>query len=526
MGAELDAPITPHTGAAAVTIQKTYRGYRARRKLADAAVMSKSVGVGWWNVVDAVVLREHTLHYFAHSKSWKAHDNWKRLKRKASKLGKGLEKDNKALKLALEHWLEAIDARHRYGHNLRPYYLHWVELETVEPFFYWLDLGAGRQVEVQKCSRATLLDQQIKYLSPDQRIPYEVSIYNGKLFYKLSGELVHTGSTKTDRWIFVMSPAGGFYVGKKIKGVFQHSSFLAGGATTAAGRLVVEHGVLKLMEAHSGHYRPSPENFEGLVQILIASGADLHLAKVQLVSDDLLEKRKAKKLAAEVRAGIQHAGTDGHVAVNVENQKLVTVDSGSTDGLSEYLVTNLTFTEFNDTMATKHAAEDSAVIDEANRLSKEQPINNEATVPEQPINNEATVPEQPTNSEATVPEQPINNEATVPEQPAEEQVPVPAAQEDEHKQPAIVEDTPTLKNPIPRKKPCALVLPSVGAMSNINSNIPRTPTVPTSPGFSRNASLAVLTPQERRQTLKTYGPKKTTFAPSPKKSPLAPPPEK
>jgi hypothetical protein len=33
---------------------------------------------------------------------------------------------------------------------------------------------------------------------------------------------------------------------QKQPGVIQHSSFLAGGATVAAGRLVVEHGVLKV----------------------------------------------------------------------------------------------------------------------------------------------------------------------------------------------------------------------------------------------------------------------------------------
>jgi hypothetical protein len=33
---------------------------------------------------------------------------------------------------------------------------------------------------------------------------------------------------------------------QKQKGVFQHSSFLAGGATSAAGRLVVEDGILKV----------------------------------------------------------------------------------------------------------------------------------------------------------------------------------------------------------------------------------------------------------------------------------------
>lgn len=39
-----------------------------------------------WNLVDSVVLQHNTLQYYAHSKSWKANDNWKRLKRKASKV--------------------------------------------------------------------------------------------------------------------------------------------------------------------------------------------------------------------------------------------------------------------------------------------------------------------------------------------------------------------------------------------------------------------------------------------------------
>jgi hypothetical protein len=33
---------------------------------------------------------------------------------------------------------------------------------------------------------------------------------------------------------------------QKKKGSFQHSSFLAGGATSAAGRLVAENGILKV----------------------------------------------------------------------------------------------------------------------------------------------------------------------------------------------------------------------------------------------------------------------------------------
>lgn len=38
-----------------------------------------------------------------------------------------------------------------------------------------------------------------------------------------------------------------FIYGQKKKGTFQHSSFLAGGATMAAGRLIVKEGTLKVL---------------------------------------------------------------------------------------------------------------------------------------------------------------------------------------------------------------------------------------------------------------------------------------
>ncbi|XBJ17703.1 hypothetical protein VPH35_009052 [Triticum aestivum] len=49
---------------------------------------------------------------------------------------------------------------------------------------------------------------------------------------------------------------------QKKKGKFQHSSFLAGGATSAARKLVAQNGTLKAIWPHSGHYRPTEENFQ------------------------------------------------------------------------------------------------------------------------------------------------------------------------------------------------------------------------------------------------------------------------
>ena len=69
-------------------------------------------------------------------------------------------------------------------------------------------------------------------------------IKDGRLFYKQSGKPVDTSGDA--KWIFVLSTSKTLYVGQKSKGTFQHSSFLAGGATLSAGRLVVEDGVLKV----------------------------------------------------------------------------------------------------------------------------------------------------------------------------------------------------------------------------------------------------------------------------------------
>lgn len=78
-----------------------------------------------------------------------------------------------------------------------------------------------------------------------EREAYEVIVEDGKLVYQQSGDLVDTdGDCK---WIFVLSTSRNLYVGQKRKGSFQHSSFLAGAATTAAGRLVAHKGVLEVL---------------------------------------------------------------------------------------------------------------------------------------------------------------------------------------------------------------------------------------------------------------------------------------
>ncbi|XP_060200977.1 IQ domain-containing protein IQM2-like [Lycium barbarum] len=283
---------------AALKLQKVYKSFRTRRKLADCAVLIEQ---SWWKLLDFAELKHSSISFFDLDKHETAVSRWSRARTRAAKVGKGLSKNGKAQKLALQHWLEAIDPRHRYGHNLHFYYVQWLHSQSKEPFFYWLDIGEGKEVNIaDKCPRWKLQQQCIKYLGPMERKAYEVEVQDGKLFHKETGKLLETtDEPKGTKWIFVLSTSKTLYVGKKMKGTFQHSSFLAGGATLAAGRIVAEQGVLKAVWPHSGHYRPTPENFQDFISFMKENNVDLN--DVKLDSDEDEEESVGKKSVVFLR---------------------------------------------------------------------------------------------------------------------------------------------------------------------------------------------------------------------------------
>jgi hypothetical protein len=115
-----------------------------------------------------------------------AHARHKRLERKEKEAWKGKMMD-------LPYFLEMVDLKHRYGSHLRTYHAKWKEADTHENFFYWLDYGEGRDVEVPKVSREKLERDQVRYLSREERMQYLVKVDSeGRLRWWKNNELIDT----------------------------------------------------------------------------------------------------------------------------------------------------------------------------------------------------------------------------------------------------------------------------------------------------------------------------------------------
>ncbi|CAG8671736.1 3931_t:CDS:2 [Acaulospora morrowiae] len=292
------------------------------------------------------------------------------------RIAKGAAKNQHLwLILDTEHWLEICDNRHRYGANLKVYHDYWLSTNTPENFFYWLDEGNGKDLSIPGCERSLVERQRVKYLTREERLDYEVIFKDGLLIYKKSEKPVHTNPPSIDgvgssaiaslhaseasendtgrpssptpsstgslnendtshlthkrydsgtngvreKWIYVTDCQGRFYVGRKIKGHFHHSSFLAGGAICAAGGIKVREGELISINPNSGHYKPAQRHFKALIERLSNNGVNISNVKV-VYPDDLTEQRLMAKYkvrrVAQLKMMYNAFGQDVEQAVN------------------------------------------------------------------------------------------------------------------------------------------------------------------------------------------------------------------
>ncbi|GAA5847463.1 hypothetical protein JCM3766R1_005354 [Sporobolomyces carnicolor] len=106
---------------------------------------------------------------------------------------------NAAKQMEPQYWLEIVDDQHRYGSNLKYYHQRWNETDTSENFFFWLDHGEGKHLDLEACPRRRLNAEKIAYLTAEQREVYRVKVNDeGLLVWAKDGTLLDTSKYHED----------------------------------------------------------------------------------------------------------------------------------------------------------------------------------------------------------------------------------------------------------------------------------------------------------------------------------------
>ncbi|KAI9668854.1 MAG: hypothetical protein M1831_000924 [Alyxoria varia] len=235
---------------AANTIQRNYRGYRTRRELQG---QSLSASARLYETIKEARYQDLTRpcaraelqegSKSSVSRSAFAQEEWKRVRGIAQRAGmmepsdsdstnSGMsdeelweyrrrkaeakaKRERHAKMMGLEYFLEMIDQKHRYGSHLRAYHGEWKKADTNENFFYWLDYGEGKNIEVPWCTRESLDRDQVRYLTREERQKYLVKFdKDGRMCWAKNGERVTTSLAYRDSIEGIVpqdSPIPGFH---------------------------------------------------------------------------------------------------------------------------------------------------------------------------------------------------------------------------------------------------------------------------------------------------------------------------
>ncbi|QRD81461.1 IQ calmodulin-binding motif protein [Aspergillus flavus] len=199
---------------AARVIQRTYRGYRTRRELQGCGISAttrwvEAVKEAEWRLLHRPSAPEATVE---NNSSAHARRNWQRAVSVAKRAGGDDDLDQEpvsptrnatrqssgnlasqpaqldlppgttAKMMDLQYFLELVDLKHRHGSNLRVYHSYWKNSTTAQNFFFWLDYGEGKDLDLPQCPRDKLERQQVRYLSREERMNYLVRVDEAGLF--------------------------------------------------------------------------------------------------------------------------------------------------------------------------------------------------------------------------------------------------------------------------------------------------------------------------------------------------------
>lgn len=129
----------------------------------------------------------------------------------------------------------------------------------------------------------------VRYLDAEARAAYRVFVREGRLV-DAGGRPLNAGAPPAAEGgvaIYVMDEAGNLYASfEQEKGIFHHSTFLAGGPVAAAGELQVFDGRPVWISNTSGHYRPPPFTLDAVFERLAEMGLDVSAVERRAVGTD------------------------------------------------------------------------------------------------------------------------------------------------------------------------------------------------------------------------------------------------
>ncbi|KAJ6150658.1 hypothetical protein N7471_001857 [Penicillium samsonianum] len=188
---------------AARTVQRIYRGHRTRRELRGLGLAASTRWVEAFREAQWQQLHRPPEPRVAPGNDGfnQARRNWQRAVSVARRVGGDdrvsevspsttnrsehnteMASGATAKMMDLQYFLEMVDLKHRHGSNLRSYHTYWRNSSSNENFFYWLDYGDGKNIELPQCSRERLEKEQVRYLTREERLNYMVMVDETGLF--------------------------------------------------------------------------------------------------------------------------------------------------------------------------------------------------------------------------------------------------------------------------------------------------------------------------------------------------------